>query len=246
VLEGVMTANRFLLTIHLLALFIGLTIASAFAQDATRGIAMPVTLTGGVMESERGREADPEAATVFPGLRAVIYPGLKINSRWFVSSAIQFQSTPFSYYEAYYPERTIETHIQQLSLNYTRTGERSSLGFKVGQLQSAFGSFPLRYSDAVNPLLDQPFAYAYAVKFRPDQLPCGVRDLKEQEAYTTYVEHYCGGSTAVREGMIPVTLYGIAGVELNATWRRFDSRMQITNSSPSDPQGLRSHNQHAQ
>ena len=78
----------------------------------------------------------------------------------------------------------------------------------------------MRYSDTVNPFLDQPFAYAYSVMLRPDQLPCGVRDLIAQNNYPNYVEHYCGGATEERNGMAPVTLYGLSGVEFNMGWNR--------------------------
>jgi len=231
----------------LLSIFVLLACGNlAFAQDAASGIVMPITITGGIIATERGRDADPEAATVFPGAHVALYPSLKINSQWFVSSNIELHSTPFHYYEAFYPERDVETHVQELFLGYTRYGEHSSFGMKLGQLNSAFGAFPLRYSDAVNSLLDQPLAFAYAVKLRPDQLPCGTRDLVAQEAYPVYVEHYCGGSTAERNGMTPVTLYGLPGIELDANWKRMDYRFQVTNSSPANPQSLSSHSQHAQ
>ena len=135
---------------------------------------MPFTVSGGVLVSERGRAADPDAQRVIPGFRAVFYPSLKIDSRWFVYSDIQVQSKPFFYYDAFYPKNEVSTRVQQLFLGYNWTGEESSIEFKAGKLPSAFGSFPLRYDDTVNPLLDQPFGYGYIVKLRPDQLPCGV------------------------------------------------------------------------
>jgi hypothetical protein len=44
----------------------------------------------------------------------------------------------------------------------------------------------------------------------------------------------------------PVSLYGIPGVEFNASLNRLDTRFQLTNSAPSDPQGLLSDSQHPQ
>jgi len=44
----------------------------------------------------------------------------------------------------------------------------------------------------------------------------------------------------------PVSLTGVAGVEIDATLHRLDARMQLTNSSPMHPVGLRSHDQHLQ
>jgi hypothetical protein len=176
----------------------------------------------------------------------VLYPGLKINSNWSVRSAVQINSAPFFYYEAFYPERKMETRVQQLFIGYVWNSEESAVAFKVGKLPSAFGAFPLRYSDSVNPLVDQPFGYAYAARLRPDQLPCGVGDLEHQKIYPVYVEHYCGGASEEGTGMVPVTLYGLPGAEINVGWRRFDGRFQLTNSSPVNPQGLGSKSQYAQ
>jgi len=216
------------------------------AQDASRGVAMPLTVSGGLLVSQRSLAGDYDAGKTVPGFRAVLYPGFKINSKWSVQSTIDVHSNPFFYYEAFYDEKKVESTVEQLFLGYSRNGEDSSVGLKVGKLNSAFGSFPLRYSDAVNPLLDQPFAFAYATKLRPDQYPCGSLDLAHQVTYPVYVDHYCGGATTEREGMTPVTLYGLPGAELNVTWHHVDSRFQWTNSSPSNPQSLRSDSQHLQ
>jgi hypothetical protein len=98
----------------------------------------------------------------------------------------------------------------------------------------------------VNPLLAQPFLYAYPVRLRPDQQPCGADDLVAQQHHPSYVEHYCGGSLAVRNGMTPLTLHGLPGIEIDASWKKIDARFQLTNSSPVNPQSVRSHNQNAQ
>ena len=56
----------------------------------------------------------------------------------------------------------------------------------------------------------------------------------------------CGGSASERYGIVPVTLYGIPGVEAQLSWNRFDARVQVTNSSPANPQSLRSRSQFVQ
>jgi len=216
------------------------------AQYASRGVVMPFTVSGGLLVSQRPVAARYDAHRIVPGFRAVLYPGLKINSSWFVQSTYEVHSTPFLYYEDSYDVNTVKSSVEQLFLGYSRNGEDSAVGLKVGKLNTAFGSFPLRYSDTVNPLLDEPFAFAYATKLRPDQYPCGSLDLAHQITYPVYVDHYCGGSTSLREGMIPVTLYGLPGAEVNVSWHRIDSRFQLTNSSPSNPQSLRSDSQHPQ
>ena len=223
-----------------------LGVVPLLAEDTANGVALPFTVTGGVLVSDRAKAADPAAARAVAGFRTVLYPGLKINSNWSVRSAVQIYSEPFFYYEAFYPEMKLEAQVQQLFVGYTRKGEESAIAFKVGKLPSAFGAFPLRYSDSVNPLLDQPFGYAYAARLRPDQLPCGVGDLEHQKVYPVYVEHYCGGAPDEGTGMVPVTLYGLPGAEINVSWHRFDGRFQLTNSSPANPQDPGSDSQYAQ
>jgi hypothetical protein len=216
------------------------------AQDAPRGVLMPFTVSGGVLVSERARAADPDAAEVVPGFRVVFYPSLKIDSHWFAYSAVQVQSKPFFYYDAFYPQKEVEVALHQLFVGYSWNGEDSALAVKAGELPSAFGSFPLRYDDTVNPLLDQPLGYTYIVKLRPDQLPCGVGDLMHQHTYPLYIEHYCGGATDQRSGMTAVTLEGLPGAEVSGSWKKVDARFQLTNSSPANPQDLRSSSQHVQ
>jgi hypothetical protein len=66
-------------------------------------------------------------------------------------------------------------------------------------LSSAFGSFLLRYDDAVNPLIDKPLSYGY----------------------------YSG-----------VTLLGLAGAQVDATYDKMDFRAQFVNSSPLNPRSV--------
>ncbi|HET9220147.1 MAG TPA: hypothetical protein VFR18_24420, partial [Terriglobia bacterium] len=55
-----------------------------------------------------------------------------------------------------------------------------------------------------------------------------------------------GGATTERTGMVPVTLEGVHAAEVSGTWKRVDARFQLTNSSPSNPQGLSSRSQNVQ
>lgn len=133
----------------------------------------------------------------------------------------------------------------QALAGFSSTIGKASLLIKAGQLSSAFGSFPLRYDDAKNPLIDQPAGYVTMLPLRPDQVPCGVRDLLHQQ-YGAGIRHYCGGSKKEGYGLLPATLYGLAGVEAEMSAGRADARIQITNSSPANPQGLVSSSQHPQ
>ncbi|MBI4461141.1 MAG: hypothetical protein HY648_13930, partial [Acidobacteria bacterium] len=216
------------------------------AQNADWGVAVPFTVTGGIQVTERPQLEDPSASKVRGGFRAVAYPTLKLGPRWFFYSALQARLEPFLYYQAYEPEVEPYADVLQTFLGYGWTGENKAFTVKFGKLPSAFGAFPLRYDDTANPLLDQPMSYAYPVKLRPDQYPCGVEDIVHQSTYNLHVEHYCGGSKEKRTGMIPVTLYGLPGAEINLGWKKLDGRFQLTNSSPANPKNLLSDDQHLQ
>jgi hypothetical protein len=68
-------------------------------------------------------------------------------------------SSPFFYFESHNSEREISTKVIQGYVGYTASRAKNSLTLKAGQLISAFGSFPLRYDDEANPLIDAPLSY---------------------------------------------------------------------------------------
>src|SRR5581483_7243264 len=139
------------------------------AQDARLGITVPVTVTGEALYTQRERiYENPNARQLNAAFRAVLRPSLRLGSHWYFYSAIQADSKPFFYYDTYYDERELEARLLQAFLGYTWSGERRAIGVKVGKLSSAFGAFPLRYDDAVNPLLDQPAAYGMNLQLRAD------------------------------------------------------------------------------
>jgi len=102
---------------------------------------------------------------------------------------------------------------------------------KVGQMASAFGSFPLRYDDRDNPLIDHPLSYTTQLPIRGDQLICNTGELLQQ-SYGS-VAGGCGGVPGRGPGLIPVTLYGLPGFEVEAAAKHYDLRTQITMRSPS-------------
>ena len=173
----------------------------------------------------------------------MIYPSVKLGQNWFFYSAVDVHSQPYYFYEASFDEREVQVRLTQGFLGYSWSGEKKAVSFKVGQLTSAFGAFPLRYDDAANPLVDQPPSYGYPLLLRPDQLPCGLSDIKHQTIYKGYVEHYCGGAKEESYGMIPVSLYGTPGAEADFSLGNVDARIQLTNSSPANPQPLFSEKQ---
>lgn len=68
------------------------------------------------------------------------------------------------------------------------------------------------------------------IQFPTGEIPSGTHDLLYEDDY----------------GHAPVTLYGQPGIETEISLGRVDGRLQITNSSPSNPQSLLSRSQSAQ
>lgn len=188
------------------------------AQEAQAGIAMPVMITAGMLDTDRAHAYDPSAAPLTFGFHLLAEPELKLGQHWYSYSAVQVRSTPFFYQDAYSPARQIKVDLLQAFVGYIHSWNKLTLSFKAGKLSSAFGSFPLQYDDVANALLDQPLPYTYLESGDPD------------ESY----------------GLAPVTLYGLPGAEIDLSWRRLDGRFQLTNSSPYNPRGLLDSGQHPQ
>jgi hypothetical protein len=216
------------------------------AQEADAGITLPVTITGGALYTRRTQIADPAAGRISAAFHAALYPSLKLGPHWFVYSAVHLRSTPFYYYDTYESGHELKAELMQAFLGYARTHKKTSVLVKAGQVSSAFGSFPLHYDDADNPLLDQPPSYVSYLNLRPDQLPCNADDIIYGNAYAGSVNYHCGGSHSDGDGLTPVTLYGLPGAEIDLSTYKVDARFQLTNSSPANPQSLLSGSQHAQ
>ena len=108
---------------------------------------------------------------------------------------------------------------------------------KAGQLTTAFGAFPLHYDDNDNALLDQPLSYSTYLK-----LP----SLQCNAPQGDWAGNSCGGAQQDNYGLTPVTLYGLPGIEVDLSGHNIDARLQLTNSSPANPQSLLSGSQRAQ
>jgi hypothetical protein len=129
------------------------------AQGGEVGFDIPLTITGGGLYTHRLQSNDSQASPAAAAFRTVWYPTLKLGSRWYASASIQVDSSPFFYFEADKSERKIEARVVQGYVGYTTSREKNSLTVKVGKLVSAFGSFPLRYDDELNSLIDVPPGY---------------------------------------------------------------------------------------
>jgi hypothetical protein len=191
----------------LFCLFLVIPAGIAKAQEATSGFDLEVTASGEALYSPMLSSAPRNGSAVTGAFRAVLYPTLKLGAHWTVSAAVEAYSCPYFFQELSQNDHGVEVSLLQAQVSYSRFWENRSLIVRAGQLQSAFGSFLLRYDDAVNPLVDMPMSYGY----------------------------YLNG----------VTTQSLAGVELDATYGKFDVRNQITNSSPANPRGLLDNDQYA-
>jgi hypothetical protein len=85
------------------------------AQEASVGVAVPITITGGVFHDSDG---DTSAS-----YRAVFYPTVKLGPKWFVYSAIQVGSPPYSYPASYDQKGDFQVRALHAFLGRTCTAE---------------------------------------------------------------------------------------------------------------------------
>ncbi|HEX7359293.1 MAG TPA: hypothetical protein VF283_02265 [Bryobacteraceae bacterium] len=214
------------------------------AQEANYGFSIPVTVSGDLRYSNGA--AVPEAGDLKPGFRALASPVLKLGPHWFLYSTLEAHSSSyFSYQIGADDQRPVQFNLMQAFIGYKANLPGAALLIKAGRLSSSFGLFPLDYNDADEPLIDPPLVYSANLPLRPDQISCGAIEILG-ESYGSGVEDQCGGATTERYGLVPVTLYGLPAMEVQVSSHRFDARVQISNSSPSNPQSLESNSQFGQ
>jgi hypothetical protein len=132
-----------------------LTVAAAQAQEAGSGFELRTTLTAGAAYSQQSPNSETGA------FRALFYPTVKFDDHWAITGAVQVVGGPFFFQELPESEYSLRANLLQANLSYSQSWKKRSLVARAGQLSSAFGSFLLRYDDAVNPLVDIPQAYGY-------------------------------------------------------------------------------------
>ncbi len=79
----------------------GFATLNLHAQDAQYGVAIPFTISGGFLDTQRGRNDDPTAPRDFVGFRLLATPELKLGNHWYGYAALQVRSTPYFYQDAY-------------------------------------------------------------------------------------------------------------------------------------------------
>ena len=131
------------------------------AQEASSGFDVRATLTGQAVASNESTEEPRSGSPMTVGSRSVVYPTWKINDNWFVTGALQLATRPYFYEDLSTQGYGAKGAVLQSTLNYSRVSDRGSVLFRVGQMSTAFGSFPLHYDDAENALVDLPIEYGY-------------------------------------------------------------------------------------
>ena len=173
------------------------------AQEAGYGFTLPATLSAGGMYSHAWQQDTPTAGPLEPGFQLMMYPSFKLGEHWYVSGVVDATLAPYSPFQSDSATNRVEFYVIQAFLAYHRASGSKSLTIKAGQLSSAFGSFPLRYDDMLNPVIGAPATY--------------------------------GESS---EGTSQITLFGLPGIEVDATVGHLDTRLQLTNSSPANPKNI--------
>lgn len=235
-------------------------LSSLPAQEANSGLHLPVQVSANGLFTDRFATRLPVSLARLGearvnsldgaggGMRILASPSVRFTERWFAHAAIQLNTEPFFPYEAYHVERRgVRARLVQGYIGYTRAGNGRSLTVKAGQIATAFGDFSRRYSDAANPLIDAPAPYGGYLLLRTNEVPCTNFDLQHQQRVHPNISAYhCAPWESYSYGIIPVTPYGVFGGEVNGNSGRLDFRLQLTNSSPSNPKNIWSANQSAQ
>lgn len=145
---------------YVFVLFFGLG-SIAWSQEAASGVELRGTVSVLSAYTHQLSAGPRDGSPLTGGFRAVLYPTWKINENWTVTAAVQVHSRPFFYDEFSTQGYGVKADILQANLSYSRFWKNSSMVVRVGDLSSAFGSYLLRYDDAVNPLIDKPMTYGY-------------------------------------------------------------------------------------
>ncbi|HTS75549.1 MAG TPA: hypothetical protein VMG40_05060 [Bryobacteraceae bacterium] len=144
-----------------LVLLTAICVRCACAQEASSGIELSGTISVEGLGSPQLSDPPHDGSIAAGGFRVVLYPVWKIDDHWAVSAALQAYSDPYFYDQFTAPGESLRGNVLQANVSYSQFFSDGSLVIRAGELSSAFGSFLLRYDDAVNPLIDVPLTYGY-------------------------------------------------------------------------------------
>jgi hypothetical protein len=131
------------------------------AQEADEGFDLRGTFSSQVAASNLSTEPPRSGSPATAGFRSVFYPTWKLSDHWTVSGAWQLYSRPYFYSDLSTMGYGANGDLILATLSYSRVSDKGSILIRAGQLPTAFGSFPLRYDDANNALVDMPLEYGY-------------------------------------------------------------------------------------
>lgn len=147
--------------LFVLAIFAGALLQNAKAQEASSGFELRTTLSAESFYYPDMTEPPRNGEPVSGGFRAMLYPVWKWNEHWSVEGTVQIHSRPYFFDEFETQGYGVKGDVMQAHINYAQFWKKASVVVRAGMLSSAFGSFLLRYDDAVNPLIDKPLSYGY-------------------------------------------------------------------------------------
>ena len=148
----------------LLCLFSLALTSTLSAQEAASGFELNSTISGEALYSPQLAIPSRDDVPAMGAFRVVLYPTWKLSKHWTLFGSLQGYSRPYFYEDFATPGPFLAGNILQANVSYSQFWENRSLIVRVGELSSAFGSFLLRYDDAVNPLVDMPASYGYYLK----------------------------------------------------------------------------------
>jgi hypothetical protein len=131
------------------------------AQEANSGFDFRASLSAQAEASSELTDPPRSGSPVSAGFRSVVYPTWKFSDNWTITGAIQLNSRPYFYESFSTAGYGLKGNVLQALLSYSRISNKGSLLVRAGELSTAFGSFPLRYDDADNALIDMPMEYGY-------------------------------------------------------------------------------------
>jgi hypothetical protein len=141
------------------------------AQEADAGFDLRGTFSGQATASNLSTEPPRSGSLGTAGFRSVFYPTWKLSEHWTVSGAWQLYSRPYFYSDLSTVGYGANGDLILATLNYSRVSDQGSILIRAGQLPTAFGSFPLRYDDTNNALVDLPLNMATTGPYRHSASP---------------------------------------------------------------------------
>jgi len=134
------------------------------AQEANSGLNLAATIGAEGLYAARLSSPPRNGDDVTCAFRAVLYPTWKVNQNWNSSAAVEAYSYPYFFEDFSTRKNGSTVQILHADISYSRFWKNSSMVVRAGQLASGFGSFLLRYDDAINPLIDVPMSYGYYLR----------------------------------------------------------------------------------